>query len=97
MGAHCRTDMRTMHHPGRNSAANGHKFCKLATMALAFRALGAALGTLISERMSPRNYLRNRCHNTRTQATATNNQVAETIQQTVTHIVFCNGGHNSSP
>jgi hypothetical protein len=97
MGAHCRTDAQTMHHPGSNSAANCQKFCELATMTLLLRVLGAAFGTFISKRMTPGNYLRNRCHNTRTQATATNYQVAETIQQPVAHIVFCNGGHNSSP
>ena len=86
-----------MHHLGDNLAANSQKLCKLAAMTLAFSVLDAALGTLISKRMTPGNNLRHWRHDTRTQATTTNHQVAETIQQAVAHIVFCNGSHNSSP
>ena len=97
MGAHCRIEPRPMHQKRAALAVQREELGNLAAMALAFSVFGTAFSALIRQRMTAGNDLRNRGDNTRAQATAAYDQVAEAIQQTVAHIVFRGGSHDSSP
>jgi len=92
MGAHCRTARRAM-----QLSVQRQEFGQFPTVAFALVILCAAVGTFIGQRVPPGNNLRYGRHDTRAQASAAYNEVAEAIQQAVAHIVFRGGSHNSSP
>jgi hypothetical protein len=75
MAAHCRTVAGAMHERAL-STAQLQELAELAAMTVFLGVPGPAVSTLICERMSPRNDLRDGRHATGPQASAANHQVA---------------------
>jgi hypothetical protein len=94
MGAHCRTVAGALHQPER-SAWQAQEFGALVPVLTGM--LGAAFGALVGQRVATGDDLWYRRHPARPQAAAADHEIAEAIQQPITHVVPGDGSHGGSP